>query len=72
MTKTLSTPPVNPTATPAPSVAEQKCNYCGGSGKWTKDILPGKPPESVNCPHCHGSGKLGHTTVEEVPAEPSA
>ncbi|HYY91931.1 MAG TPA: hypothetical protein VE955_08075 [Candidatus Dormibacteraeota bacterium] len=58
----MSTTPV-PAATPAPAAAAQpsgpqKCSYCTGAGRWSKDIFPGKP-EMVNCPHCHGSGTAG-------------
>ncbi|TMI41942.1 hypothetical protein E6H21_01655 [Candidatus Bathyarchaeota archaeon] len=38
--------------------ADPKCAYCAGTGRWTKEIFPGKP-EGVYCPHCHGSGKGG-------------
>jgi DnaJ-class molecular chaperone len=61
-----SIPSVNDNVQPASSVQEQKCNYCSGTGKWTKDIFPGKPAETVNCPHCHGSGKIGHGIIERV------
>ncbi|HEX9197265.1 MAG TPA: hypothetical protein VF906_05665 [Candidatus Bathyarchaeia archaeon] len=47
-------------ATPAAGVADgQKCAYCAGAGRWSKDVIAGKPPESVRCPHCHGSGASG-------------
>lgn len=50
----------------APTASVQKCNYCAGTGRWTKDILPGKPPESVYCPHCHGSGNSGQSIAGET------
>jgi DnaJ-class molecular chaperone len=72
MTKPVAstvTTQANQTNQSPPNVTEQKCNYCAGTGKWNKDIFPGKPPESVNCPHCHGSGKIGHGTIERVAPE---
>ena len=55
---------------PSPSTSPgAKCTYCNGTGRWSKDIMIGKPQESVYCPHCHGSGAGGTDLVVSKPGE---
>jgi DnaJ-class molecular chaperone len=58
-------------ATPSSSAtnAAVKCTFCNGTGRWAKDVLTGKPQESVYCPHCHGSGAGGDLVVSKSSEE---